>query len=340
MMRPRPPLPRTVLAALLLVALVACSGPSRTPLVPTVATRGNPTPPAAVASPPPDPVVPIAVGTAPSPAPGVVSSRAPVAAAPVTGLPDDLAVDIDALLDAYDGRGLSHAGIIVKDAATGEAIRRNPDDLFPAASLYKPFLLWAVQDAIGAGTLRADTSLTLSPATDDSAEDGYRLGDYGDTITVAQARELMIGASNNTAAWLLVEAIGGWERIEGPLRDYGFHATGTAPDLETTPREVTRFFEGIVNETLDPDLDATDYALMRGLFAGRGAGAYLSAGLPERATFAHKMGNLAGVLHDAGVLTLADGRVVSLTVMTEGDYQAGQAFMHELAALVVTALGD
>lgn len=330
-----------VTATLILVLLAACGGsPS------TVAGTGRPA--ASV-------LVPAVTAITPAPTlgagdnrdtPSVVirsASPAPIARiappAPMVGLPDDLDDAVVALLAAYERRGVTRAGIIVKDAATGEALRLEPDALFPSASLYKPFLLWAVQDAIGAGDLRDDTRLTLTAATDDSAEDGYRLGAYGDTITVTEARRLMIAASNNTAAWLLVEAIGGWAKIEIPLRDHGFHATTTYPDLATTPRDVTRFFEGIVNETLDPDLDAADYALMRGLFADASIPAYLSAGLAADATFAHKTANLVGVLHDAGVLTLADGRVVYVTVLTEGDYQAGQAFLRDLALTLTLALG-
>jgi beta-lactamase class A len=259
---------------------------------------------------------------------------------PMVGLPTDLEDAVLALIDAYDRQGLTRAGIIVKDAATGDAIRLDPDAVFPAASLYKPFLLWAVQDAITAGKLHDDTPLTFTAATDDSAEDGYRLGDYGDTITVNRARRLMITASNNTAAWMLVEALGGWDQIEPPLRDHGFHATTTYPAIETTPREVTRFFEGIENETLDPDLDTDDYALMRGLFAEQALGTHLSLGLPNDATFAHKTANLDGVLHDAGVLTLVSGRIIYVTVLTEGDYTASQSFMRDLALTLTLALPE
>ena len=288
------------------------------------------------------PIVPT-IGTSAPPAPSLTTptSRAfnnGAVPTPVGGLPDGLEGAVVALLDDYDW-GIARAGIVIKDADTGDAIRLQPDDPFPSASLYKLFVLWAVQDAIAAGELADDTRLTLSPSTDDSAEDGYRLGADGDTITVARARRLMITASNNTAAWLLVEALGGWAALEPPLRAQGFLVTTTSPDLTTTPREVTRFFEGLVNETLDPDLDADDYALMRGLFAAQTVPEYLTAGLPDGATFAHKTGNLDGVLHDAGVLTLADGRVVYVTVLTEGDYQAGQAFMRDLARLLVGTLG-
>lgn len=300
-------------------------------------------------------------GTAPTPAPtpapsaavtpaaetpttfAFVPERAPTPTAgpgPLVGLPDDLQVSVETLIAAYDGWGIARTGIVVEDAATGETFGINPDLAFPAASLYKPYLLWAVQEAIAAGRLRDDTPLTLTPATDDSAEDGYRLGDYGDTITVERARYLMITASNNTAAWLLVEAIGGWAAIERPLRAGGFTATTTtAPGPTTTPREITRFFAGISAGTLDAHLGAADYALMRDLFAEQAIEGYLAAGLPTNATFAHKTANLDGVTHDAGILTLADDRVVYVTVMTAGEYQAGQAFLRDLALLLSLALG-
>ena len=72
----------------------------------------------------------------------------------------------------------------------------------------------------------------------------------------------------------------------------------------------------------------------------RAIGAYLSTGLPDDATFAHKTGNLVGVLHDAGMLTLANGRVVYVTVLTEGDYAASQAFMRDLALTLTLAFRD
>lgn len=273
------------------------------------------------------------------PTPAVVPGDIPIpeptparVSATVGGLPGGLAANIEALIATSPG--VARAGIIVKDSAAGDAVRIDPDRQFEAASLYKLFLLWAVQDAIAAGDLADDTPLTLSAATDDSADDGYTLGDYGDTVTVAEARRLMIVASNNTAAWLLVEALGGWAAIERPLRDRGFDYTETSPALLTTPRDVTRLLEGIVDGTLDPHLDTDDYALMLGLLRDQQLNAYLSPGLSPGAVFAHKTGNVPGVLHDAGILFLPDGRTLYLVVLTEGDYQAGLAFMRRVGQLV------
>ena len=309
-----------------LLALAACGGTAPTP-APTLAPGAAATPAAGT---------PTTVTFAPErlPAPTTMPQ-------PLVGLPGDLQASVETLIEAYDGWGIARAGIVIEDAATGQTFQINPDLSFPAASLYKPYLLWAVQEAIATGRLRDDTPLTLTPATDDSAEDGYRLGDYGDTITVGRARYLMITASNNNAAWLLVDVLGGWAAIERPLRAGGFTATTTtAPGPTTTPREMTRFFAGVDAGTLDTRLSATDYALMRDLFAEQAIEGYLAAGLPANATFAHKTANLDGVTHDAGILTLSDDRVFYVTVMTASDYQAGQAFLRDLALLLSLALGS
>jgi hypothetical protein len=108
----------------------------------------------------------------------------------------------------------TRAGSSVKDAATGEALRRNPDHILPSASLYEPFFLRTVQDVIGAGELARRHPADPSAATDDSAQDGYLLGAYGDTITVAETRRLPIATDNHNAAWLLAAAICDRAKIE------------------------------------------------------------------------------------------------------------------------------
>src|SRR5207247_7755274 len=83
----------------------------------------------------------------------------------------------------------------------------------------------------------------------------------GSTITVDEARYLMITESNNTAAWALAYAIG-WGNIEETLRANGFAQSRVVGEQVTTPQEITRYFEGLVAGTLDPQLGPDDYALM------------------------------------------------------------------------------
>jgi beta-lactamase class A len=267
----------------------------------------------------------------PTPAP----TAAPVLPPPT---PPDLSHGLPALVEQYAGLGLSQASVIIRDPQRGVVVEINPDVPMEAASLYKLFVLWRLQVELQAGQLSEDTKLVLGPATDRSEDDGYQLGAYGEWITVAAARRLMIAQSNNTAAWLLVRAVG-WSALGATLRAHGFDGTAmTMATQTTTARDVDRFLAGVVAQDLDSMLQPEDYQLMLDLLAAQEVNTYLSAGFPPGAVFAHKTGALDNVMHDAGVLFLPDGRPVVITVMTEGEEAACLAFMEAVARLTWEAL--
>jgi beta-lactamase class A len=202
---------------------------------------------------------------------------------------------------------------------------------FDAGSLYKLFVLWQTQIAIHNGVLTDTTDLTLTAANDRSDEDGYSLGAYGDTVSVTTARRLMIEASNNTAAVLLGEYFG-WGTIQQLARSHGFTATTLVDQQTTSANDVARFFDGVVNQTLDPRLGPNDYALMLSLLENQEVDTKLSTGFPSDVVFAHKTGDVTGAHHDAGVLFLPGDRAICITVLTAGDYDPSVAFQHDLAA--------
>jgi beta-lactamase class A len=250
----------------------------------------------------------------------------------VPSIGGELGPAVATLVTDYEDAGLHTVGVFVTTDCDEPLAAFNADVVLPTASLYKLFVLWQVQREIAAGHLDDDTALVLSAENDDSAEDGYRLGEYGQAITVAEARTLMITRSNNTAAWMLAQAVG-WGAIDRMLIANDF-AHSRAAEGVSTPREIARFFDGLLDHTLDPRLSAADYALMLDLLKGQEVNYLLSAGLPSGTVFAHKTGNLPGVLNDAGIVYLPDGRTITLAVLTTGDEGAGQALMHDLAALV------
>lgn len=238
-----------------------------------------------------------------------------------------LDTSIRALVMQYAQQGL-HAGIVISDD-TGESIAVNADDRFTIASLYKLFVLWKIQAEIEAGHLTDQTPLTLTKENDQSDMDGSKLGPYGSTITVDEARRLMITQSNNTAAWVLATWVG-WNNLNAYLSAHGFTSTWE----ETTPREVARFFQGIANRSLDPALKQSDYTLMLNLLKHQQIPTPLSLGLPPDAVFAHKTGHLDKVDHDAGLLFMPDGRVFAIAVLTTGDNAEGQALMGDVARII------
>jgi beta-lactamase class A len=304
---------------MLVLALVACTGPTPSP----APDSPTPAPPDATATVEP-----------PQPTQAIVPTPSPT-----TLTPEEFTTAVSQLVAKYHTRGISLAGIVIADSEAGDLVTMNEDHPFVAASLYKLFLLWQTQRAIRAGQLSDDTALVLGPDTDDSDEDGYSLGDYGTTITVAEARRLMITESNNTAAWLLAKEID-WDAAHQVLRDAGFAVTEVWPRPVTTPREVTHYLQGVINHDLDPTLQASDYTLMLNLLKEQQINTMLPQGWPQDVVFAHKTGEVEGATHDTGVLLLPDGRVIYVTVMTEGDYDPALLFMRQVAALVWARLSS
>lgn len=256
---------------------------------------------------------------------------------PRFGMAQALGPTIDQVIAQYQPRGITGVGLVIADGRPEDTIERNADDRFAAGSLYKLFLLWRTQVEIRQHKLLDTTELMLTAQNDDAEEDGYSLGAYGDTVSVADLRRLMITASNNTAALVLGQYFG-WGTVDQLLRAHGFTATVVSGQARTTPREVARFLDGVVNHTLDPLLTTDDYALMVGLLKDQQVNTKLSTGFPDGTIFAHKTGDVPGAHNDAGVIFLPDGRAVSITVMAAGDYDASVQLQHDLAALLWSGL--
>lgn len=268
---------------------------------------------------------------------GIALPRADATVPPRFGLAQALGPTIDQAITQYQPQGITGVGLVIADGRPEDTIERNADDRFAAGSLYKLFLLWRTQVEIRQHKLFDTTQLMLTAQNDDAEEDGYALGAYGDTVSVSDLRRLMITASNNTAAQVLGQYFG-WGTVDQLLRAHGFTATVVSGPARTTPREVARFLNGLVNRTLDPLLTPDDYTLMIGLLKEQQVNTKLSTGFPDGTVFAHKTGDVPGAHHDAGIIFLPDGRAISIIVMTSGDYDASVQLQHDLAALLWNGL--
>jgi beta-lactamase class A len=101
-------------------------------------------------------------------------------------------------------------GVAVRDAQTGQTVAFNGDNRFPLQSVFKAPLGAAVLAEVDAGKLRLDEVITirdidLSPPFSPIADAWPGRTDY----TVAELLERASGASDNTAADVLLKKIGG-----------------------------------------------------------------------------------------------------------------------------------
>jgi beta-lactamase class A len=269
-------------------------------------------------------------------------SSASLAGDPLPRLEADLGQLIQAGLD----NGLTSASVVIKDSASGQVIQLNPAQVYPSASLYKIYLLWKIQEEIEAGRLSDDSQIPLIVYTEDTPDPGDDTvpppppPPPTETISVSEARRLMITISDNSAAWSLAGVVG-WYGVDAMLAAHDFGVTRLDSETPvTTAAEVTRFFEGLYRQDLDPGLTPADYALMLDLFKDQRINSKLSTGLPDGTSFAHKTGTLDDFNHDAGIIYTPDGQAIFITVLTQGNYEASQTLMEQVAEFSWQNLGQ
>ncbi len=199
--------------------------------------------------------------------------------------------------------------IIVRlnEAAPQELVSLHPDMRFPAASLAKIPILVEVARQVEFGMLAWDTRYTVSEQV--HATSSGVLADLSVDLhpTLRDLAHLMITISDNTASNLLLDLVG-MEAVNVTMHELGLHATRierhfmdeearrigqenwtTAGDMAL----LLSFFCAELlpgrNEMLKMLLRQNDYSTIP---------AYWNEQLP----YAHKTGELEGIVHDAGIL--------------------------------------
>lgn len=252
---------------------------------------------------------------------------------PTKVVKDKFNTDAKNLIEKYEKSGADVIEVYVHDLNQDVKFQYNDEQKLTSASLYKLFVLWQVQEDIGSGRIKDDTKLTLTAKEDASAEDGFKLTDIGSQITVAYAKEKMIINSNNTAALMLAHNVG-WSNIQKTLIKYGYKDTFVQPTPITTAADVSKFYEDLLNKKLSSTLKPEDYDSMINLLKRQKIRTNLSSTTPKDAVFAHKTGNLADLVHDAGIVFMPDGNKVIITIMTKGNLSNDYKFLKDFGNLV------
>ncbi|MYL60580.1 class A beta-lactamase, partial [Virgibacillus halodenitrificans] len=131
------------------------------------------------------------------------------------------------------------------DTGTNQRLQYNPDDRFAYASTFKvlasAILLKqnSIEDLERVVTFSKDDLVTYSPVTEKHVDTGMTLGEIS---------EAAIRYSDNTAANLLLEELGGPEQFKQALRDLGDHVT----QPERFETELNDFTPGKKRDTSTP----------------------------------------------------------------------------------------
>lgn len=282
----------------------------------------------------------------------------PASAAPAaSAAPEVDQAAADAAFTALEERFGARLGVHAVDTGTGTEVSWRADERFAYASTIKAPLAAALLDRVGvagmdrAVPIEAADVLSYAPVTETRV---------GGTMTLRELAEAAMTRSDNTAANLLLEALGGPAELDAALTALGDDTTvvsRTEPDLNqaipgddrdtTTPRAAAALLRayalGDPGALADP-LDADERALFTGWLQATQTGATLvRAELPADWTVGDKSGLGAYASRgDVAVIWRPDAAPIVIAVHSSKDQQdadADDALISGAAKAAVQALG-
>lgn len=250
----------------------------------------------------------------------------------------------------------ARVSLSLRDLDGGVVLARQADRAQPSASIIKIPILLALLEAVAGGRYALGQPLVL-PACADRAGGTGILAQLPSvtTLSLAELARLMIVLSDNVATNALIELLGFDE-----INQWNQRAGLPASRLQRRMMDAAAREAGRDNFTSADDATAALCWLLRDgmlpaplrtfaldLLADQRERAHFGAALPAPAHLASKAGQLPGLRHDAGILTVADRSVV-LAVLADGftDWQTahtlqggdGAALLGQIARAVALGL--
>jgi beta-lactamase class A len=254
--------------------------------------------------------------------------------------------DFARLEEEFDAR----LGVYALDTGTGETVEYRADDRFAYCSTFKVPLFGAVleqttpEEMEKVVTYTEDDLVNWTPITEQHVDTGMSLHDLGDAA---------LRYSDNTAANLLLEEVGGPEGLDAALEEIGDDVISVdriEPDLSegvpgderdtSTPRAMATTLEAFtLGDVLPEEESDIIVEMMRGNTTGDDL---IRAGVPDDWEVGDKTGSGGyGTRNDIAVLWPPEGDPIILAVMSSRDQEDAEhddALIAEAAEVVVQTL--
>jgi len=173
-----------------------------------------------------------------------------------------------------------HYAIIIKDLSRPLEYKKNENDIFTSASIYKLAVMYKIFDMLEKKQLQETDEIQPS-------------------LTVANALSLSITVSDNNSALALAQTAG-WEKIDSLIKSEqisGFSLNQETPTI--TAKAVSTLLEKIYNnKAVSPDASIK----MKQLLLAQKVNDRIPKYLPSETKVAHKTGELDFIRHDAGIV--------------------------------------
>ncbi len=208
-----------------------------------------------------------------------------------------------------------------------------------AASTIKIPILIALFQQIDRGEIKLDEQLTLQKSMLAAGSGSLAKSPAGSKFSVQEVATKMITISDNTAANLLIDRLGGKDKLNLQFRSWGLLHTNIRsplPDFEgtnvTSPQELVKLLGGLKSEKGILSISSKQAVLE--ILRQTKRNTMLPAGIDDdQAKIAHKTGEISTMVADAGLIELANGQSYLLVAMVQrpSDNQRAELLIKQLS---------
>lgn len=230
--------------------------------------------------------------------------------------------------------------IVIKDLDMGWVIEYNKDLSVPSASIVKIPIMAAYFAAADEGKLKLGDTLILRQSDKVDGSGTLKAERAGSVYTIEELIRLAITQSDNTAANMLIDAMG-FDRLNEYFVKMGLKSTNLSRKMMDFKARKT----GIENYTTASDMAFLLERLYRGKVLSRGSSKKclellseqkirdrIPKKLPADITVAHKTGLENGICHDVGIVYTPKGNFL-ICVLTKHEYRLARPMKRLIARL-------
>jgi beta-lactamase class A len=236
-------------------------------------------------------------------------------------------------------------GMFIMEVETGNYLEINSEKSFPAASTIKLPILMALFQAVDAGKVRMDETLTVRRdlMTGGSGELQYY---PGAKLSVLQTATKMIAISDNTGTNMIIDRLGGRAALNRQFKSWGLRKTvinrllGDFKGLNTTsPADMVRLSALIAKHQLISEASRSKVLDILNQTENR---KLLFAGLGKGAAIAHKTGTLGRLIGDAGIVEMPNGKLYLAGIFVKRSFNDLRArdFIQAVSRLTYNYIND
>lgn len=203
-------------------------------------------------------------------------------------------------------------GAFFVDLDNGAYINFNGVKPFPAASTIKiPVLVAFLQD-VDAGKIYLDEKLKVTEKNNVSGSGSIQYQGLNREYTAIYTATEMIISSDNTATEMIIERLGGKEKLNQRFKEWGLEHTvikNILPDLEGTNTTSARDLAILLAKVNQGELiSIRSRDRLMDIMTRTKTRTLLPQGVEEGTLIAHKTGDIGKVLGDAGIIDMPTGK--------------------------------